>query len=81
MSRKYWLDISIRVADGEDNNDNAGYAAGGRIDLDWSDEGIRDILDMRVDYIMEAIDRLREVEAERERKAAAPFWKKWLGGV
>jgi hypothetical protein len=82
MSRKYWLDISIRVADGEDNSDNAGYASGGRIDINWTDDALRSILKIDTDFIMDTIiPRLREEEAKRDREAAAPFWRKWLGGV
>ena len=78
MSRDYWVDVSIRIADGPDDS---GYASGGRIDLGWSDESIREILNEDVEYIMYKVTQLRELEAKRDRKAAAPFWKKWLGGV
>jgi len=78
MSRDYWLEVSIREADGDD----PGFAGGGRIKVSWSDEDIQQILQVDLDFIMKTIiPRLREKEAEYERKAAAPFWKKWVGGA
>jgi hypothetical protein len=80
MTKHYWMEVSIGGYDAEGNIDiDSGYASGGRIDIDWTDEQIRALLDVDIHYLLLEIQRLRDLEAEEARKAAEPFWRKWLG--
>ena len=82
MARDYWLEISIRVADGEPlDGPDASYTMGTRIRVDLNDEGVAAEASGWVSNIKHMILEARRVERERDRKAAEPFWKRWLGGV
>jgi hypothetical protein len=76
-----WSDFEAGWQDACDGNvdTKSEYAAGGQLNVNWTNEEIRSLLDVKMDYVMLQIGRLREFEAEEARKAAEPFWRKWLG--
>jgi hypothetical protein len=78
MSKHYWMEVSIGGYDA-DGKANTGYAAGGQLNLNWTNEEIRSLLNFKIDYLLLQVDHLREIEAEEARKEAEPFWRKWLG--
>jgi hypothetical protein len=80
LTKRYWMEVSIGGYDADGNVDTKSeYAAGGQLNVNWTNEEIRSLLDVKMDYVMLQIERLRELEAEESRKAAEPFWRKWLG--
>jgi len=76
-ARPYRIHVVIEPVDKEDGE--TGFGFGSTFDplneSDWFDERI----EMWAGSVKIALDRSHRVEVERARKAAEPFWKRWLG--
>ena len=81
MSRR--MKISVTVTPETDESDpEAGLGFTSYRDITtWSDEYIEEMSDVYADRLATYIKVMRDREIERDRKAAEPFWKKWIGGV
>jgi len=81
MARDYYFDYGWRLAD---DPDDPGFGAGGREVFRYGDEWVTDeMIETRAEwlkrsYISDAT-RIRDKEMELDRKAAEPFWRRWLG--
>lgn len=82
--RDWYFHWTITLQSEEDKaaDPNAGYGAGSQMSFyGITDEQIEQRAELEKKYLVKEFTRLRDIENERARQEAAPFWRKWLGGV
>lgn len=90
-SRDYWIHFSVELADNADIRNAGekvtehGLGNGSRIsfqnyDGTWmSDEHIDKMVQQHSKFYARYLKDMRNVEIERARREAEPFWRRWLG--